>query len=181
MAERRISSSRGRAALLAAALAVMTPASSQAAPALEFAVKATFLYKFFAFVDWPAGALGASGEPVALCIVGDDPFGSIIEQAGADQRVGDHPIEVRRLRQAVRGSGCRVIYIRAGADQSVSQALEAVTGEPVLTVTDGAGGGAIRFVVQGGKVRFSVDQPVAAGNGLALSSKLLSVAVKVRR
>jgi hypothetical protein len=162
-------------------LSALVALPGQTAPALEYAVKATYLYKFFAFVEWPSGALGAPGEPVALCILGPDPFGPVIDQAGADQQVGDHPIEVRRLRQATRASGCRVLYVRPGGEQSVARALAAVAGEPVLTVTDGVGGGAIQFVVQGGKVRFNVDQPAAGANGLVLSSKLLSAAARVRR
>jgi hypothetical protein len=64
----------------------------------------------------------------------------------------------------------------------VAQALAVVAGEPVLTVTDGAGGqGIIQFRIIGGKIRFDVDQRAAGANGLTLSSRLLSVAVAVRR
>jgi hypothetical protein len=183
MAIRGVTSWRRRTAGLALAAQTLCASAFSAGPVgaapLEYAVKATFLYKFFAFVDWPPGALGAAGEPVALCVVGEDPFGGVIDEAGAGQRVGDHPIEVRRMRQASRGSGCRVLYIREGAGQSVAQALAAVAGEPVLTVTDGGGEGAVQFMLKDGRVRFSIDQ--GAANGLTLSSKLLAVAVAVRR
>ncbi|MDQ0465519.1 hypothetical protein QO010_003308 [Caulobacter ginsengisoli] len=177
MAFRRVPSWRRRTAGLAlAVLALCAPVFSAGAAPLEWAVKATYLYKFVAFVDWPPGALGAPGEPVALCIVGPDPFGRQIDEAGAGQQIGDHPIEVRRLRQATRGSGCRVLYVRGGSNRA---ALAAVAGEPVLTVTDGGGGGVVRFLLtRDGKVRFSIDQAAAAANGLTLSSKLLAVAVR---
>ena len=166
---------RGAVGLALTALAFCAPVFSAGAAPLEWAVKATYLYKFVAFVDWPPGALGAPGEPVALCIVGQDPFGKLIDQAGAGQRIGDHPIEVRRLRQPTRGSGCRVLYVRGGSSQA---ALAAVAGEPVLTVTDGGRGGVVQFLMQDGKVRFSIDQAAGEANGLTLSSKLLAVAVR---
>jgi len=55
---------------------------------------------------------------------------------------------------------------------------------PVLTVSDGANTGAgtsiVSFVVQDNRVRFDIDDAAAAANGLAISSKLLSLARAVR-
>lgn len=170
---------KAAASLPLAGLLLGSPAS--AGGDLEWGLKATYLYKFFAFVDWPPGALGPAGAPAALCVVGEDPFGPLIDEQGQGQRIGEHPIEVRRMRTAVRGSGCRVLYFRKAAGQSAAQAMAAVAGEPVLTVTDGAGvQGVIQFRRVGDKIRFDVDQRAAAANGLTLSSRLLSVAVKVR-
>ena len=63
--------------LALSALFVRLPAKAQApvpAPSLEYSVKAAFLYKFGAFVDWPPTAFDAVTSPFFLCIVGDDPF-----------------------------------------------------------------------------------------------------------
>jgi len=72
------------------------------------------------------------------------------------------------------------------AAQSLAQALQAVDGAPVLTVTDegarGPGrGGIVRLLLDGGKVRFSIDAGQADRNGVAISSKLLALAVEVKR
>lgn len=180
MTDRRLFSwLKAAAGLPLAALLLARPAV--AGDDLEWGLKATYLYKFFAFVDWPPGALGPAGTPAPLCVVGEDPFGGLIDEQGAGQQIGDHPIEVRRLRTVGRGSGCRVLYFRTAAGQSAAQAMAAVAGEPVLTVTDGAGAqGVIQFRRVGDKIRFDVDQRAAAANGLTLSSRLLSVAVRVR-
>lgn len=169
----------------AGGLALWLPAAAPAdagGGSLEWGVKAAYLFKFFAFVEWPPGSLGPPGAPAPLCVVGEDPFGGAIDEQGAGQKVGDHPIEVRRIRTLTRGSGCRVVYIRKPAGQSVAQALAMAAGEPVLTVTDGAGGeGVIQFQRVGDKIRFSADLRAAGANGLTLSSRLLAVAVSVRR
>jgi hypothetical protein len=53
----------------------------------------------------------------------------------------------------------------------------------VLTVTGAADAarGIIHFVVTGGRVRFFIDQSAAAQRGLAISSRLLALAVGVKQ
>lgn len=155
--------------------AACTLASAAQAQGLEYAVKAAFLTKFAAFVSWPPGV--AAG-PVRVCIVGDDPFGPAIENAAAGKVI------VRRLAAVDRGSGCQVLYAAGSSRQSVVQALQAVRGAPVLTVTDAGRGGArgmIHFVVFEDRVRFHVDAAQAAQGGLSISSKLLALGLSVRR
>jgi len=56
--------------------------------------------------------------------------------------------------------------------------------KPVLTVSDsseGKGGGMIQFVMQGGRVRFAVDDGAARASGVRISSKLLDLAVPAGR
>ena len=58
--------------------------------------------------------------------------------------------------------------------------LRALQGAPVLTVTDGAAApGIVDLVLSGGRVRFRIDDETARASRLAISSKLLSLAVSV--
>lgn len=165
---------------LIAALAVLAGAPQAAwaqGGSLENAVKAAFLTKFGAFVTWPA-----SGGAVSLCVVGADPFGGRLEQALQSQR--GQPVVIRRLAEVDRGSGCDIVYAAGSSRQSTAQALQAVRGAPVLTVTDASQGGArgmIHFVVFQDRVRFHIDQQQASRAGLSISSKLLTLALSVRR
>jgi len=49
--------------------------------AFENAVKASYLYKFAPFVQWPPAALGASAAPFTICVAGSDPFGPALDEA----------------------------------------------------------------------------------------------------
>ena len=170
-----------RLALAATLMAVAPAAGSQspkdAAP-LEYAVKATYLYKFAPFVSWRSGASG----PFNICIVGADPFGPVIENAVAGQRIGRRPVIVRRVPIAAKGMGCQVLYFGGAPDQTAGEALAAVRGEPVLTVTDAArnpdASGMIHFWVSGGRVRFEINSAAATAAGLSISSKLLALNAK---
>ena len=151
---------------------------------LELAVKATYLYKLAPFVAWPTTAFGAAKDPLVICIQGADPFGDMVDRAVAGQQVGNHPMVVRRVLRLERGSGCHIVYVAGSGSQSAAQALAAVDGEPVLTVTDsnrGPAKGVVHLVLNGGKVGFAINAARAQACGLGISSKLRALAVGAPR
>jgi hypothetical protein len=160
-------------------------ASRGDASQLELAVKATYLYKLAPFVSWPPGAFSGPNAPLVICVQGADPFGAVLDRATNGQAVGTHPVIVRRLPKLDPDSGCEIAYLAGGPAQTQAQALQAVEGQPVLTVTDetrGAGViGIVHLRMEAGKVRFSIDAGQAEANGVAISSKLLALAVRVKR
>lgn len=164
----------------------LLPAAALAADAnsLEYAVKANYLYKFADYVAWPATAFASPNSPVALCLVGDDPFGAVLDSAVRDQHIAGRQVVVRRLKNIGRDSVCQILFV-GGADPQRAQILATVRGSAVLTVTDrqdreGAAG-IIDFVIRDNRVRFTIDEEAAARNGLAISSKLLRLALSLHR
>jgi hypothetical protein len=171
----------GLAGLFALALVVPVEAPRAATAPLELAVKATYLYKFAPFVEWPPAAFASPTSSLILCVIGDDPFGDMLDRAVAGQRAGDRAIVVRRSARVL--SGCHILYAAGSPAQSVRDILAAVHGTPALTVTDQGqddARGIVNLVVQENKVRFEIDDRAAMEDGLAISSKLLSLAVSVR-
>jgi len=165
--------------MLALALSPAVVPSVRSQETLESAVKATYLYKFAPFIDWPA--VSTPGTPLALCVIGADPFGAVLDRVVTGQTVAGRPIVVRRLAKAAADSPCQIAFIGGSRAQSVKEALAALHTAPVLTVTDGATTpGMVDFVPSGGRVRFQVDDQAAADSGLRISSKLLSLATSVR-
>lgn len=165
-----------------AALFASAAAGHAEAGAPESALKATYLYKFAPFVAWPASAFSSPSSPFHLCVLGDDPFSVILEQAVRGQYVDEHPMMVRRIR-TVESTGCHILYLGEGAGRPVADALRNLRGAPILTVCDqtlGVRGAIIQFVVRNGRVRFDIDADAAAASGVTISSKLLSLATSAR-
>lgn len=163
-----------------AALSLMPHA--WAAEATEYAVKAAYLYKFGLFVQWPVSAFASASSPVNLCLFGADPFGKMLDEAVNGQRIGARSIVVQRIKAQAQVAGCHILYLPAELPNR-SQLLDALSGSGVLTVTDGPKQtvqGVIHFVVKDGRVRFDIDDEQAAHSGLAISSKLLSLALSVK-
>lgn len=170
------------AAWVALGLALAPPARAEGA--LEYAVKAAYLYKFAPFVDWPSSAFAAPTSPFTVCVFGEDPFGGALEEAVRGQSVVGRRVLVRRLGQVSGDPGCQVLYVGRSSRQPPAEVLRILRGAPVLTVTDeaqGVSGGIVQFVLRGGHVRFALDAEQARVSGLGLSSKLLALAVSVRR
>lgn len=171
--------------ILGVAVLVLWPACGDAADnaSLENAVKATFLYKFAEFVQWPAGP--AASGPLVLCAAGDDTVSALLDRVAAGQRVGERTVTVRHLEQVSPADGCEIAYLAGSAGQSADAAAAALHGSPVLTVTDGDSHprvpAVIKFQVLDNRVRFDVDDAEAAADHLAISSRLLDLARNVRK
>ncbi len=150
---------------------------------LEYAVKAAYLYKFGFFVEWPSTAFASPSSPINLCVVGADPFGATLDTAVRGQLIGGRAINVRRLKTIVQDSGCHILYIRGSETQRPGPVIAGLRNRGVLTVTDAQGpadAGIINFVIKDNRVRFDIDEEAAAQNRLAISSRLLSLALNVK-
>lgn len=170
---------RGVVRALALAVCLTAVPARAVDRSLEYAVKATFVSKFASFVDWPAGSFERDDSPFFLCVAGAEPYDGRIEQVVAGESVGRHPIVLRRLSKAEPRSQCHALFASGSHTQSAEEALDAVAGMPVLTITDsalGAAAGVVHFVIVDDRVSFDIDIVEAAKKRLVISSKLLAVA-----
>lgn len=163
-------------------LAAVLLAGGARADSLEYPVKAAFLYKFGSYVEWPPSAFPDPAAPLILCVIGHDPFGQVLDKTVQGRTVGIHPVVVRRMAAVSRGAACHIAFLGGSDAQSAAEAAHVLADAPVLTVSEGAEApGAIRLVVKDNRVRFDIDQRAAQQAGVAISSKLLNLAVAVLR
>jgi hypothetical protein len=174
-------------ALFGAIVAAAGPGATAAAEdgtISQYALQAAYLFKFGAFVEWPASSFAAPNSPLVLCVQGNDPLGDGLEKSLEDKLIGGRPLVVHRIKTASQEAGCHILYIAAGEAKQAREILGTLRGSPVLTVTDTAAAGdqgeIIHFVISDNRVRFNIDDQAAAAGGLAISSRLLSLAVSVK-
>jgi hypothetical protein len=147
----------------------------------DTAVKAAFLPKFARYVTWPPSAPERTSSQVVLCVIGDDPFGAMLNQAAAGQQIDGRPIVVKRLSSVDGASDCAIAFIDG---PRTSDTLAALGRQPILTVTDSrssSGRGVIHFAIVDGRVRFFIDNAQAQARGLNISSRLLALAIGVNQ
>lgn len=165
---------------LAALTAAMASAAVQAEPT-DTAVKAAFLPRFARYVTWPSAAMPKGSDPFVLCVIGSDPFGGQLDEAARSQLIDGRRIVVRRMTSAMGADACQIAFVNGVRATPI---LAALSDKPVLTVTDSDSSGQrgiVHFIVQGGRVRFSIDQVAASQRGLTISSRLLALAVGVNQ
>ncbi|KXU30557.1 MULTISPECIES: YfiR family protein [Sphingobium] len=169
--------------LAAAAIVVPAPVPANSPTTLERAIQANFLFKFAPFVEWPPAAFSGTERNFVICVVGEDPFGTLLNEVVRGQKMVGRPVVVRRAGGEAGPAGCHILF--AGHSTDPGYAPFATTeGQPVLTVADksaGPSGAMIEFVRQSGRVRFQIDDGAARANGLKISSKLLGLAIAVNR
>ena len=180
---RRIAGSVLRPAFLCmlALLAGAIPAArAQDAPTRGYQVKAVFLYHFTQFVDWPAEAFVSPGSPIVIGILGRDPFGTFLDETVRNETIKGRPIVVRRYDVVSEVDGCHILFISSSERSRMGRTLSALEGDPVLTVADLADftrdGGMVQFRTQEGKIRLKINVDASRAAGLAISSRLLSLA-----
>ena len=147
------------------------------APSLEYKVKAAFLLNFTKFIEWPASQDTDAGAPFTICVLGENPFGPVLDQIIEGETVNGRKLAVRRIGPSEVKS-CKVVYV-ARNEKNSPKIIE----PGILTVGEGdqflREGGVISFVIENRRVRFDVNRAAAARAGLTLSSKLLNVARSV--
>jgi len=174
---------RRTVAALAVLLVICVPAISgvPGASSTEYRIKAAFLYNFTSFVNWPEGTTGESG--FTLCILGQDPFGTLLDNL-AGKLVNNTPLIIKRIGRSEHLGQCRLLFIGETSTQQLRKTLSLLHDTPVLTVSDTTGftelGGMIEFRVIANKVRFAINNKAAESAGLSISSKLLNLATHSR-
>jgi hypothetical protein len=153
------------------------PTQAQQAPGREYQVKAVFLYNFTQFVEWPPAAFNGN-EPMVIGVLGENPFGNYLEETVSGEKVTGRKLVVRYYKEVKDIGNCHILFI--GGSTKAKEAMAAVSGKHTLTVSDAdefaRSGGMIQLYIEHNKVRFKINNTVAKGAGLTISSKLLRLA-----
>lgn len=153
-------------------------------PALEYKVKAAYLFNFTKFISWPEKA----GDTFNLCIVEPNPFGSMLKPL--EQRtVAGKPISIRNIESTEQVADCHILYIDKakkipnGFETPDSGILIITSLGGVLNVSSqpffARQGGMIGFVLRDGRVKLQVNLKALKQQGFQVSAKLMEVAEQV--
>lgn len=150
----------------------------------EYQVKAVFLFNFTQFVDWPDSAFEEPDAPLIIGVLGNDPFGAVLDEIVAGETVRGRPLAVRRYESVTETDGCHILFINLPTMSELSGALERLRMRNVLTVGDArefaSAGGVIEFMSVDNRIRLRVNLDAAKQANLAISSKLLRPATIVK-
>ena len=149
---------------------------AKSAAAAEYQVKAAFLFNFAKFVEWPPNSFPDANTPFVIGVLGQDPFGSYLDETVRGEHVNGRQLTVHRYRSLTDIKNCQVLFISRSESQRLVQIVANLKYRKILIVTDadgGADGVMIRFINEGNKIRFKIDVQAAKAANLTISSKLL--------
>lgn len=149
---------------------------------VAYKVKAAYLYNFTRLIEWPEESLADPEAPLRVCIVGEDPFGSMLDPM-TERKAKGRGIAIERMSRGDDYGLCHLLFISASEDERLPQILSMIGDRPALTVSDltdfASQGGIIGFVIRDGKVRFEINLKRAREVGIRISARLLKIAMLI--
>ncbi len=156
--------------------------SAQDSQPSEYQLKAAFLFNFAKFVEWPPAAFAEPTAPLIIGILGENPFGDVLEETVRGKSLNNHPLAVRTFRSVAESTNCHVLFISSSEKKRLPEILKGIEGSAVLTVSEidrfTETGGMINFVSEGNKIRLKINDGAAKTAGLKIGSKLLGLAAR---
>jgi hypothetical protein len=170
--------------LVIAAAVATTPSVAQPADegsVLERRVKAAFVFKFAAFVEWPPTALPADDAPIWIAVMGGEAMvQDLLEASGSSRTVEGRRVLAKQVAPGETLDGVHILFVRSEALGQLGGSVADLKPDAMLIVTESQGalshGSVVNFVLEEGKVRFDISLGAAERRGLRLSSRLITVA-----
>lgn len=150
----------------------------------EYRLKAAFVSKFAEFVEWPPEAWKSPSDPVLICVVGENPFGALLDQVAVGKIVSNRKLAVGYIADPVETAGCQVLFVSSSERKHFRSMLkETRTGVLTIGDTDNfiAEGGIIDLPLDGDRIRIDINLDAAEKARLRISSKLLGLAHIVKK
>jgi hypothetical protein len=179
---RSIDAWRSALAALACTLLAGTAAAQAPLQPNEAGVKAAYLYRFLAHVDWPPAAFASPDEPLAIGVAGAPDVSEELQHVVAGRQVNGRAVNARRLADDEAMDGLHVLFIGRAVRQP-RRLIERLRGRPVLIVMEGEAsldaGAMLSLVPVAGRIRFEASPMLAERAGLKLGARLLALAERV--
>lgn len=138
----------------------------------EFSIKATFIYRFAQFTDWPPPPRNG----IRFCLSGRPELTAAFEQL-------DLGIDVKTVTETSLLDQCDVLMLGLTNRQQLQRWREALKDRPLLIVTDNSEAyrqiGMIQLMTSPDGINFQVNLERANAHQIKLGSQLLKLAQQV--
>lgn len=149
-------------------------------PSREYQVKAVFLFNFTQFVEWPDTVFHEPQAPLVIGILGEDPFGTYLDETVLGEEINNHPLVIQRYRSIEEIKMCHILFISQTETDHLEDIFTSLEGRSILTVGEVADftkqGGMIQFVTERKKIQLQINVEATRKVDLTISSKLLRLA-----
>ena len=150
----------------------------------EYQVKAAFLYNFAKFAEWPEQTFKTDRDPMRICVLGENPFGSALAEAVSGKTVLGRAFVVADISDARQTGDCQIVFISSSERKRLRSILQEMRPTGILTVSEMEGfaakGGMVNFKLDDGRVRLEINVEAAGQAQIHISSKVLSLAQIVK-
>jgi len=144
------------------------------------AVRAAYLYRFTAYIEWP----DIHSRTFTIAVLRDDEVADSLSTMLLDRSIKNLPLQVRKIKQVKELDDAQMLYIGSGFTGDLRKTIEAINHKPVLIVSSRPNaldaGSAINFIEIDNRIRFETSIAAVERSGLKIAPELLSVAARVQ-
>jgi len=153
--------------------------SFAAAVSPEYQLKAALLFKLTKFVSWPIEKSQQNIKPFGLCVLGHNPFGSILDKL-QEKKVKNRKIKIHYYKKSSSiVQNCDMVFIADSKQPWIRTILKQLSNKPILSISDieefADKGGIIQFT-SGKKIGFKINVEQSKNSDLKISAPLLQLA-----
>lgn len=144
------------------------------------AVKVAALMKILPYVQWPTNSFASSNSTFVFVVLDAPEVAAQLQKIAAEQKVGDHPIQVRR-QMSDSLKDVRLVYLGRDNRKGIGGLPESVRKSPILLVGEQPGfarsGGVINLLFTEDVSQIELSREAASRVGIRFSSQLASLKV----
>ena len=149
----------------------------------EYQLKAAFLFNFARFITWPENALPEESKTINFCIIGENPFGTILSNIES-KIISGHSVKIYYLDTRSNPQQCHLAFFGKGTGGEPQDIEWKFTSETTLTVSDMKDfiniGGDIEFIRKKNRIKFVINNSRLKRKGLTPRASLLELAAEIR-
>lgn len=161
------------------------PQAQNITPSIEYQVKASLVFNFMHFVEWPEETFKNDNGQITICMIGPNIYGRALRALEGEVVQGKR-LAVRLHTEgwsAALADTCQVAIFTEQSPDTAKAALPILAQKSVLTIGETPtfleDGGIIKFKIENETVQFEVNHSMAKKARLMVSSKLLRLASNV--
>jgi hypothetical protein len=146
----------------------------------EYNVKAAYLYSFGRYITWPDSAFPIRDSEFVICLLGDDPFGEVLNVIAKTKTIQGHRIVIKKISSIEDLTHCHILFIpRTIKAEQLSPFVNKLQNKSILIVGESPGfiknGACINFYFEGDQVRFEINSEAIRQEKLQIDAKLLNL------
>lgn len=144
-------------------------------------LKASFIYNFTKYIDWPEKYKEGN---FVIGVLGTSSFYNDLTALLSTKTVGSQKFEIKSFTSVESVTGiCHILFIPSENSAILPDILKKMKGKSTLIVTEKSGlakqGSAINFIVENNKQRFELNKTNIEKYSLKVSSTLMALAIQV--
>jgi len=149
----------------------------------EEKIKASYIFNFIRFINWPSTELGQKKQSIQICIFKHNRRFEKAFKPVLGKKVRGHSLKFKKISNTKNIPNCHLLYIGKAEKSQIAILLPELTKHRVLSISDTrnfcAKGGIIGMVKKKGRIRVEINLKRAKSAGFKISSNLLEVATIV--